>query len=259
MIAAGAAAVLAAASLAIGEGVLSGAGGNMLTADGLGPRTLPGDVRASPAAILIVTGVGHFVLVCSVLAAAAGVGTIAKGKRDLSRGNLAAVSLLALTAVVTFAPHAVAYAAVFDRYALLPSILLVLALSRVMDLDSISATSLRLCMGLVLAGFVLSLLLAADHFRWQDARYSLIDRLLSAGVAAEDIDGGFEYNNLTAVLANREEAVSMSRVDPTDRPLRLTRHPDPGDEILATEGYMRLLGFRGGTVYAVRPPDESAR
>ncbi|MEZ5784758.1 MAG: glycosyltransferase family 39 protein [Rhizobiaceae bacterium] len=255
LIAAGAATGLAVASLAVDAGILSGTGGNMLTGEGLGPRTIPGDVQVNVLDIFFVTAVGHFVLVCSVLAGALGLRDLSNGDRDIERETGAAVLLLALTALVTFAPHAVAYAAVFDRYALLPSILMVLALLRIIDLDAISKTSIRLSGALVLAGFALSLALAADYFRWQDARYSLIGQLQSEGVAAEDIDGGFEYNNLEAVLANPRDAVSMSLINPVRRPLRLTRAPEPGDEIVAMESYTRFLGAKTVKIYAVRPAD----
>ena len=97
-------------------------------------------------------------------------------------------------------------------------------------------------------GFVISLTLTADYFRWQDARYNLISELLSGGIPAEDIDGGFEYNNLAAVIANPQGAVSMSRVDPANRTVRLKREPEPGDQIVATEQYTSLLGPRVGAI-----------
>lgn len=255
LFAGGAAACLAVASLAVGAEVLSPMVGNILTGDGLGPRTLQGNVQVDVMTSLIVTTAGHFTLICSFLAVTLGMNLLWKGERELERGTMAGVLLLVVTAVVTFAPHAVAYAAVFDRYALLPSILLVPAVLRIIDPDAVCRTSIRLSGVLVLGGFTLSLALTAEYFRWQDTRHSLIGQLLSKGIAAEDIDGGFEYNNLRAVLANPEEAVAMSRVDPVGLPVRLKMAPEPGDEIIASESYTRFLGSQTVTLYAVMPAD----
>ena len=252
LIAGGAAVALSAASLVAGVGVLSAEGGNILTGDGLGPRTIPGKTQVNVLVILVVTAVGHFALVCSVLAATLSVKATLRGNNAIKQGTKGSILLLVLTAVLTFAPHTVAYAAVFDRYALLPSILLIVVVLRVIDVEALSRTSIRFSAALVFVGFVISLTLTADYFRWQDARYNLISELLSGGIPAEDIDGGFEYNNLAAVIANPQGAVSMSRVDPANRTVRLKREPEPGDQIVATEQYTSLLGPRVGAIYAVR-------
>jgi len=252
LVTAGITAILTVASLVIGVGVLSTSGGNMLTAEGIGPRNITGEIGVSNVAICLITTIGHFGFACSVLVAASSIGTTIHEGGLATKNVRGGTLLLFLTAILIFAPHTVAYSAVFDRYALLPSILLVLVVLRVVYPISFSKESVWSSGVIIGAGFALSLLLTADFFRWQEARYTLIDRLLSDGFMEGDIDGGFEYNNLIVVLERPEEAVSMNLVDGTDRQVRLTKRPNLGEEVIFVEEYSRLFGLGLGQVYAVR-------
>lgn len=252
LVTAGITAILTVASLVIGVGVLSTSGGNMLTAEGIGPRNITGEIGVSNVAIYLITTIGHFGFACSVLVAASSIGTTIHEDGLATKNVRGGTLLLFLTAILIFAPHTVAYSAVFDRYALLPSILLVLVVLRVVYPISFSKESVWSSGVIIGAGFAFSLLLTADFFRWQEARYTLIDRLLSDGFMEGDIDGGFEYNNLIVVLERPEEAVSMNLVDGTDRQVRLTKRPNLSEEVIFVEEYSRLFGLGLGQVYAVR-------
>lgn len=252
LVTAGITAILTVASLVIGVGVLSPSGGNMLTAEGIGPRNITGEIGVSNVAICLITTIGHFGFACSVLVAASSIGTTIHEGGLATKNVRGGTLLLFLTAILLFAPHTVAYSAIFDRYALLPSILLVLVVLRVVYPISFSKESVWSSGVIIGAGFALSLLLTADFFRWQEARYTLIDRLLSDGFMEGDIDGGFEYNNLIVVLERPEEAVSMNLVNGTDRQVRLTKRPNLGEEVIFVEEYSRFFGLGLGQVYAVR-------
>ena len=248
--AAGGAVLLTAASLGLGIGILADAGGNAITGDGLGPRLLKGASTVHPLLVGAVTAIGHFGCLCAVLAA------LSSTRQDNSwvhdkplRGSLL---LLVLTAVVTFGPHMAVYSAVFDRYTLLPSILLAMAVLRIVSFSGFSPGLGTISTGLGCLGLAISLTLAADFFRWQDTRYALIDQLVSTGIDPQEIDGGFEYNNLLAILDHPDSAISMPALMGIERPVTLKHTPAPTDEIIAQAPYERFFGLATGVIYAVR-------
>ena len=239
------------ASINMGVGVIFQEGGNILTADGIGPRTIRGEASVNIPISWAITALSHFGFLSALMA-----GSLAIREKSRSSGYeraaVGSILFLVLTAIISFAPHTIAYAAVFDRYALLPSVLLMLCVTwAVKDLD-ISRVSIPMSAIFILVGFCVSLGLTADFFRWQDARYTLIDRLISDGYTETDIDGGFEFNNLAAVLSDQKNAVSMLLVEPEGRSVRITRSVSPGDEVIASESYTGFFGSQTGTIYAVR-------
>jgi hypothetical protein len=246
-----AAALLTSGSVYFGITVPSMRTGNILSTEGLGPRLILGEMHPLPVTALVVTAVGHFLAAYSVSLLVDGLSR--KRGLEVDPGVKAGVILLVATAVLIYAPHTLAYAAVFDRYALLPSILLAVVVLRAVSFNYTAAQFLLSSALLVGAGFLASLTLTADFFRWQDARYDLINRLVESGaVSANEIDGGFEYNNLQFILEHPEDAVSLRLVDPSERPVRLTREPSVGEDIVATQQYRRPLGLGTGEIYAVR-------
>ncbi len=239
------------ASISMGVGVTFQEGGNILTADGLGPRTIKGEAPINIPFSWVITALSHFGFLSAVMA-----GSLAIREHSQSSGYerpaVGSLLFLVLTAIITFAPHTIAYAAVFDRYVLLPSVLLVLCIMWAVKDLAISRASISISAIFILVGFCISLGLTADFFRWQDARYSLISRLVSVGYSETDIDGGFEFNNLTAVLSDQQNAVSMLLVEPEGRSVRITRSVRPDDEVIASESYTRFFGSQTGTIYAIR-------
>ncbi|MEM9425984.1 MAG: glycosyltransferase family 39 protein [Pseudomonadota bacterium] len=238
-------------SIVFEAGVLFRGGGNILTADGIGPRAIGGEVPAESLFAWAITAVSHFSFLSAVMA---GTLAIRKSSQDFGNERFIFGSLLffGLTAIITFAPHTIAYAPLFDRYTLLPSILLNLCIIFVIKDTNISKLEISLSALCIFIGFFISIGLTADFFRWQDARYKLIGNLATMGFSVAEIDGGFEFNNLTAVLSDPQNAVSMSLVNPEGRSVRLTQNVGPNDEVIASENYTHFLRLHTGAVYAVR-------
>lgn len=239
------------ASIGMGAGVTFHGGGNILTTEGLGPRTIGGEAPVNTLFSWAITALGHFAFLSAGMAVSLAMREHSESS-GYDRATVGCILFLGLTAIITFAPHTIAYAPVFDRYVLLPSILLALCFMRAISDFGISRTSIVVTAISILTGFCVSLALTADFFRWQDARYSLISRLVSEGFLETDIDGGFEFNNLTAVLSDQSNAVSMRLVEPEGRSVRITRSVSSDDEVLASENYVHFLGSQTGTIYAVR-------
>lgn len=250
VIAAGLAAVLVLASVWLRAGVMFPAVGDVLSSEGIGPRHIEGVRPPAGILALILTGLGHFSTICCIWIAARVI--VSPGKPDwvAHAGARGGVLLVALSAALYYAPHTIVYAPIFDRYAAVAASLLALAALRmVVTGDAVPQSALRASGILVALGFALSLMLVADFFRWQEARYALIARLEKTGVS---INGGFEYNNLTAIVNRPDDAVSMLRVDPSDREVTLTKTPAPDADIVAIEEFQRIPGFGRGRIYAVR-------
>lgn len=238
-------------SIIFEAGVLFQGGGNVLTAGGLGPRTIGGEAPTATLFAWTITALSHFGFLCAVMAATLAIRNSPQGFGN-ERAIIGSSLFLGLTAIITYAPHTIAYAPIFDRYTLLPSILLTLCIFLVIKDINIPRLSISLSAIFIFVGIWVSIGLTAEYFRWQDARYKLIGSLVTMGVPVAEIDGGFEFNNLTAVLSDPKNAVSMYLVDPEGRSVRLTRSIGPQDEVIASENYTRFLGLNTGAVYAVR-------
>ncbi|MBV1866577.1 MAG: hypothetical protein KUG69_01525 [Marinosulfonomonas sp.] len=246
-----AAGLLTLLSLLLGAAVLSDTIGNILTHEGVGPRLIEGSATQHGIWGNILTFIGHFVATVTLISVVLGFLARRLSCSPLDKSTKGAVTLLLLSAVIIYAPHTMAYAVVFDRYSLLPSILVSIAVLRLIEFDYSNKRILQYSIGLASVLFLMSLFLVSDFFRWQDARYRLIARLVSEGqIAANEIDGGFEYNNLTAIENNPATAVSMVRVDAVNRKTRLSKSLGLDDELVDSEKYHGLFGF--GTIFAVR-------
>jgi hypothetical protein len=251
LLVAGGACILALGSVTLGVGMLAVTRGNVLTAEGFGPRAINGEVPVNDLVVWILSAAGHFSCLCGVALIALKAWTL-RGRAKEERIRLGCILFIVLTAIIIYIPHSVAYAMAFDRYLIIPSILFAMTIVAFIesdDTDNLSSTWSEI---LVALSFMFSLMLVSDYFRWQDARYSLIYRLTALGYTPEEIDGGFEYNNLQAVLVDRKRAISLSMVDPDGRPVRLARMVRPGEKIVATAHYGSAVPFFSGTIYAVR-------
>lgn len=236
-------------SIVFDTGVMFGGGGDVLTSEGLGPRTINGEASTSIPLMWAITALSHFGFLAAVMS---GILTVRGSSRVYKneRATVGSLIFLMLAAIITFAPHTIAYAAVFDRYALLPSVLLALCIVVVIRDVKLSKTSIMASWASVFIGFFLSVALTSDFFRWQDARYELIETLIEDGYA--EIDGGFEYNNLAAVLSDRENAVSMLLADPANASVRITRSVSDSDSVIRMQTYTSFFDLWEGNIYAVR-------
>ena len=174
---------------------------NVLRDFGMGIRSLSGGLPRAP----------HFVWVAvtalAALGAALAVLIIAVRSRDLWFGQVADsapnacwwhVVFLLVVAVLDFGPMACSYAPLFDRYLLLflpllMAILVALGIARrvVPNPWSTGAAAFLL---VALLGFGVAA--THDYLEWNRVRWaSTADLQGRLGLAPQEIDGGFEYNN----------------------------------------------------------------
>ena len=244
--------VLTLLSQALHTGIFS-VTGDIITTEGVGPRLIDGKLPGNLMAASFLTLVGHASATLFIFAAALGIAGGRAENRENDAEIVSSILLLFLTALIVYAPHATAYAAVFDRYALFPSLLLSIVVVQTLSGHGKSQTVIHVS-AIAFAVFISgSLLMVSDYFRWQDGRYALIKRLVETDAEyGTNIDGGFEYNNLLAIVERPNDAVHMRLVDPSSRKIRLTKTPKPSDEILDSETVSQFLGYSSDTIFAVR-------
>ena len=227
------------ASARLETGVFFAAPGDMLTAEGLGPRHLEGRLPDGGLWAIAASGLGHAVTILALF-------TALRRQKSPPPARTGIQALLFLTGAILYAPHVVADTWNFDRYALLPAILLSLVVLSRTDTDRPAAGGLST--GLVAVGLALSLVLVHDFFRWQDARYDLI---ASLDRPASEIDGGFEFNNRAVLLTDPPEAHALQLVSTRGRPIRIVHRPRLADTVLDQREVPQLLGLRTAHIYAV--------
>ena len=88
---------------------------------------------------------------------------------------------------------------VFDRYLLmaLPAAMLLVALEPSAVSAPYRAWSEHLGWVLVAAVAVFAMLATADSLAWQRARWHVLRQAIAAGITADEIDGGQEFNGVT--------------------------------------------------------------
>ena len=199
--------------------------GNALTLEGAGPRLIAGahDGPQSRWPLLTVCGCAS----AGVLASALVLGNIRLWtNRAESHSTRTALILLAVTALASYLPYCLFYGAWFDRYALLPSLLLSLCALVVTPRPNPNQLVAWLPVPVIAFGACCSTALVHDLFAWQRARYDLIEAAARFGeIEPNEIDGGFEYNNLSFVLAHPAHAVTETCVRGDGRPYRLSKTP----------------------------------
>ena len=256
VIATSVAAILAVISLALGLSIPSTSIGNMLTPPGIGPRLIEGAVGNVNRSAWFFTFIAFLSFSTAVLVVIMTVAVDRTSGLLANRKRLGGAVLVLLTALITYSPHTIVYAVLDDRYVMIPSMLLSLLVLGCIDTRKLPENATLASFVLIFAGFITALVMTSDFFRWQDARYALIGRVIESGLASADqIDGGFEYNNLAALLENPDNAVTMNLVDVSGRAVRLTATPKPEDEILLSQPYRQALGIISGEIFAVRSND----
>lgn len=245
--------VLTIASIALNAGVFA-VRGDMLSSAGLGPRLIDGASPESPIFLAAAfTFVGHLIMLAALITVIAALMAKGHGRGHLETSHKPALALLGLSAIIGFGPHAAAYAAVFDRYTIFPAALFAIVTLRLIEVGETDRKRLRWAFGLAVALFCLSVSLTRDLFAWQDARYALISRLVENGVAAaQDIDGGFEYNNRNAIFDHPQEAVTMPLIDASTRSVFLSERPKATDEVLDQISVSKFLGLSKTTIFALQ-------
>lgn len=247
------------AALAMNRSVMGGAVGDVLTSEGLLPRLVYGavpEVMVLSASLTLVCFWAAFVAIAAAVQGWRGWKAAASSGGD---ARMPVVLLVATTALASYAPHGLTYAALFDRYTLLPASLILVVLA---GMAPVQINRTMRFAPVVLPAFlsgaliVVSVTFLNDDFRWHRARQMISNEATATlGVVPELIDSGFEPINLAHVLALPEVAYSLGLVDASDRPFRVARDVSHCGEILLRTELTEVFGFRKSTLFLCRRPD----
>jgi hypothetical protein len=230
--------------------------GNVLLNLGVGPRSLPGEAlphapralwialtfAACLSASALVWGLGRLV--------AAGVRGVAQ-RAPTTRGFQCA--FLALVGAIYFAPLSMAYGPFFDRYFLpLAALVAPLAAAGLASRAGVPRGAIAAATALAIALLGFSIAATHDYLAWNRARWAAASHLeRDLGVAAAEIDGGFEYNNY---LPHREALGTRGLEARIERPasrFAVTLAPRPGERVIRAFPAEAWLPFAVEQVYAV--------
>jgi 4-amino-4-deoxy-L-arabinose transferase-like glycosyltransferase len=174
--------------------------GNVLLELAVGPRTLTGVALELPVALPRIA-----ITVLSATGAVAMLyllgGRVRPAIEALRRRKVDSSAVFAIVVIVAgFGPFAIAYGAFFDRYMLfaLPLLLLLLLGGRRWPSRQRPGLALAPAFVLGLGGAVFSTAAVHDYLGWNRARWQAAAALSGRGIALEQIDAGFEYNNYVA-------------------------------------------------------------
>lgn len=238
--------VILIAALAFGRSGLPGTVGDILMPDGMGPRLIQG-VAGGPGmvslpATVVFAGVAGCVLWVLGRQCVVGSGSGAPGR--------AQGMFVLLVGLIIAVPHAVSYGPLFDRYTVLPSLLVLVGGLAMSDRRAIPRLAAMTSAGLALVFILFGAHLTNAFFVWQTARYDLIATAGALyGAAPEAIDGGFEYNNLVMISAQPDAAIAMTLADAEGRAFRITAVPIAGLEPLRTVRVASGLGLGDSTLH----------
>jgi hypothetical protein len=242
-------AVLVLAAGSLGALALNGMVGNVWSSNGAGPHLIEGQYGTGAVLPLVVTALSFAIILSALVVVWLRRKTNADGVQ--SRPCRSVIVLVGFTGAICYAPHAVAYAALFDRYTLTPALFLAIALAAL--LPKIETSGTMLLSGAIAAGGILfSAVLVQDHFAWQRARYGLIDQLVATQRIDPDmIDGGFEHNNLGRVLSDFTTADQGILVDASGRLFYLATKSSPDAETLLQVSVPQLWGWSSLEIFAL--------
>lgn len=208
--------------------------GNVLTFEGLGPRLLaPGLLQPAsyPAAWLILSALSALSAALIIyLFASQLIGLLKTRFQSLNRSELSLHALLLSTAVILMLPFAMRFGPWFDRYMICSAPLVLMSAAmliapRVHALPQISRT----VYGFAAVGIVASVILTHDYFQWARTRTALVEGFVAqTGIAPEDMDGGFEYNNVLQLHQNRSDAAHIKAIRTASRPYMISKTLRPG-------------------------------
>ncbi len=203
---------------------------NIIDPAGIGPSTLEPGIRSDPLP-------GGMWWALSLAAACAGAAmiprltAIAEERRE--EGSMR--RFLGLSALLMLAP--VAATGLFDRY-LLPLIPLAILLSARRPISRAATRRVPAILALVLIG-AFSVAGGLDYLNWNRARWELVEEYESGGGDREDLDGGFEYNNLRRAERG-EDGLGLDAAPPA-ADHRLAFSAIPGWRVVASRENRRWL------------------
>jgi 4-amino-4-deoxy-L-arabinose transferase-like glycosyltransferase len=176
--------------------------GNVMLELAVGPRTLTGVALELPVALpriaITLLASSGAVAMLYLLGARVRPAIEALRRRKVDPSAVFAIVVI----IVGFGPFAIAYGTFFDRYMLfaLPLLLLLLLGGRRLPSLVGRACALTLAPAFVLGvgGALFSTAAVHDYLGWNRARWQAAAALSGRGIALDQIDAGFEYNNYVA-------------------------------------------------------------
>jgi len=231
--------------------------GNVLLNLGVGPRSLPGEALPhAPRAVWIAL---TFAACLSASALVWGLARlVAAGFRSAPARTATwwgyPSAFLALVGAIYFAPLSIAYGPFFDRY-FLPLAALVAPLAAAGLAPSragVPRSAVGAATALAIALFAFSIAATHDYLSWNRARWQAASHLeRELGIAAAEIDGGFEYNNY---LPHRDALGTRgleARIERAASRFAVTLAPQPGERVIRAFPAEAWLPFAIQQVYAV--------
>lgn len=234
-------------SNAVGQLVIANSNTGVLNYDGAGPRLVAGEMAEFHLFAIALT--------CLCMTLSIGVLTaVAVNFRTFDRSAASSVVIfIILSGVIAYGPHGLTFFALFDRYTLLPSIMVLIGTVGFLAKNSGRLTTPRSSLVLTIAFGAVSAVLVSDMFAWQRARYALIREAQSTHTLADyEIDGGFEYNNLTALLDNPTRAHLQNLAASNSQDYRIAKSIVEGHVVLAKFDVPQLLGLATAPIYLLR-------
>ena len=249
-------------ALILGQGIFQNMKSDILSTDGIGPRLIRGVPQEAFALSVALTLVGS--LVSSLILLLAATSAWRLGRISVAKDSQLRIGLfLILCGLGVYAPHGLTYGALFDRYVILPTILISIGMFAFVERQT-GAGLVRLpvpwpisitAAGLLCVTFVVSAAMTEDFFRWQRARYELIEIAYSEFRATvETFSGGFEYDNIVRIVDKPVDAKDIVATTDWDPPLYLAHSYWPSGKVLKTVRVATVLPF-GSNVITLRKSD----
>ncbi|MBT2189168.1 hypothetical protein [Sphingobium nicotianae] len=199
--------------------------GNLINLYGLGPRSdwreLGSSVPPVWWAVTVLASLSGAFLVTAILCEIASI-LLTGGWRAL-RGQWRPLMFL-VAAVLGNAPLMVGYAAWFDRHLLALLAMLGIGCLSLLRFAPVSAPRTAVPVVPALLGILLSILLLHDFGAWQRATLQGYAALQAHGIAASQVDGGFEISNhvLHAAARADQPAPDVLHLEVRSRPCQVT-------------------------------------
>jgi 4-amino-4-deoxy-L-arabinose transferase-like glycosyltransferase len=238
--------------------------GNVLIPSGLGPLTLSDTlVLHSNAPVLpdsvrdlwiAATVLGDLVAVLVLAIFADRLVTFARTARSAEPRRAAWPQMLMLTMIAAYAAGMVLVSYqddMFDRYLLplIPAVAAVLAIEPGHSWPVRHRVLRAIPCGLLLAASALFAVPAThDYLAWNRARWAATDSLVRAGVAVDDIDGGYEFNFWHAYVPTDRVKTGRSEFRFYDTEYVIASGPISGYDEVGRFGFDRWLGPSNGNV-----------
>ncbi|MEM8936848.1 MAG: hypothetical protein AAGC77_10615 [Pseudomonadota bacterium] len=234
--------------------------GNTLTREGVGPRLVEPYRAEAPLTIFWAIANAAAILSFSVLTVEALSGLLAAVDRARKlegnpRMNGVWIMVLA-SAAAAFAPYGLHYGPWFDRYVFFSGMAVIMAVAGLCNWSALARGPGIAAAAVIGVLCMLSVVMARDYFTWARIRTDLtMEAVHNFDLDPEMIDGGFEYNNHTALMESTTETRPDRAVPEANvkaRPYRVAKRPLEGYEVIQIAETRQILPFGGDAIYLLR-------